>query len=224
MTDAEPLIEGMLWQFDLGMVSAYLLDDGTATLIDAGTPGKSDDLRAGLAAAGYAVEDVERVLVTHYDFDHVGGLAPLDLAVPVYAVEPDASYLDGTDRPPLTNKKGLLQRVTGPFLDPAPGDVTRLRDGDSIGGFTAYHTPGHTPGHAVFHHPGTETALLGDLVAEDGGELTTPPWPLAYDNDQVRRSIRGLADRDLGFEIACVGHGNPLRAGGAAALDRLAAR
>ena len=42
-----------VWAFDLGMVNAYLVDDGTVTLIDAGTPGAADDLerREGTDAA-----------------------------------------------------------------------------------------------------------------------------------------------------------------------------
>ena len=213
-----------VWAFDLGMVNAYLVDDGTVTLIDAGTPGAADDLESGLEAAGYSTDEIDRVLLTHFDLDHVGGLAPLGIEAPAYMMDPDASMLEGSDRLPFTSKKGLLHRVTGVMLTRPNVAIERVQDGQQIGGFTAHHTPGHTPGHVLYHHPELEVALLGDLVAEDDGTLGTPPWPLTHDNGQNRRSIRELAERDLSFEIACMGHGDPLTSGGDDALAVLANR
>jgi len=46
-----------------------------------------------------------------------------------------------------------------------------LRGEATVGGFTAYHTPGHTAGHVAYHHPELGVALLGDLCTprEYGG-------------------------------------------------------
>lgn len=219
---AQSLAEGV-WAIDLGSVNAYLVDDGTVTLVDTGTPRSVDDLRAGLADAGYTVADLDRILVTHFDVDHVGGLSKLDTDAPIYAMEPDASMLDGSRNPPLANKKGLLQRVTDFLLTRPDRPVRRVGDSERVGHFVAYHTPGHTPGHAVYHHRDLDLLLFGDLVTGSDGTLDTPPWPLAYSNRENRESIRALAERNLGFELACMGHGDPLATGGAAALDALAA-
>lgn len=211
-----------LWRLDLGSVNAYLVDDGDVTLVDAGTPRSVDDIRDGLSTAGYTVADVDRVLVTHFDLDHVGGLAGLDLDCPLYAMEPDASFLDGSRKPPLRNGKGLFQRVAGAFLTLPEGPVFRLDDEESIGGFVAHHTPGHTPGHTAFHHPELGVALVGDLVRENGGELGTLPWPMAYDKGRNRESVHRLAARELNFDVLGMGHGRPLPADGAEVLARLA--
>lgn len=211
-----------LWQLDLGSVNAYLLDDGAVTLVDAGTPGSVDDLTQGLDEAGYDTEDIDRVLITHFDIDHVGGLAALDLSATVYAMEPDASMLTGERKPPLANRKGLLQRMTWIMLTHPSGPITRVTDEETIDGFRAYHTPGHTPGHATFHHQEEGVAFLGDLVSGEDGRLGTVSWLLAYDGTEVRESIRDLAGRDLEFDIACMGHGDPLTSGGATALRTLA--
>lgn len=168
--------------------------------------------------------DVDRILLTHYDLDHVGSLPDLEVDRPIYALDPDASFLDGSRRPPLRRRKGLLQRALGLRI-PRPGaPVCRLADGDAVGGFTAYHTPGHTPGHAVYVHDELSVVLLGDLVVADDGRLRTPPWYFAYSPGENARSIRALAERDLGFEVAAPGHGRPLTTGGARALDDLASR
>jgi hypothetical protein len=47
---------------------------------------------------------------------------------------------------------------------------------------------------------------------------------ISYDTDAVATSVRGLAARAPPFEVACVGHGDPIASGGGAALGRLADR
>ncbi|SDJ64336.1 Glyoxylase, beta-lactamase superfamily II [Halovenus aranensis] len=214
--------DGAVWALDLGMVNAYLVDDGTVTLVDAGTPG-AETLERELGEAGYNTDELDRILVTHYDFDHVGGLAALGSTAPIYAMEPDASLLDGTDRPTVLSKKGAFQRVAAVFQRPPGTGVSRIEDGETVGGFTAYHTPGHTPGHTAFHHGHLGVAMLGDLVTGDGNTLGTPPWPLAASNRQNDGSIQALASRDLSFDIACMGHGDPVTDRGDDELDALAA-
>ena len=216
-----------VWRFALRGVNAYLIEDeGGPTLVDAGTPLDADDLRTELAAVGYGPEDIERVLLTHYDLDHVGGLTGLtpELDAPVYAHRHDAELLTGERSPPLSNHKGALQRLLGLFLTRPPLEVEHVEDGDEIGEFTAYHTPGHGPGHLVWISETHEVALLGDLVGGADGELEPSGWLMSYDTDEVWASIRDLAERAPEFEVACVGHGEPLTTGGSAALAVLSTR
>ncbi|MFB6105359.1 MAG: MBL fold metallo-hydrolase [Halobacteriaceae archaeon] len=212
---ATALADG-LWRLDLGAVNAYLYDDGEVVLVDAGTPWDADAVRAGVADAGYDLVDVDRVLVTHYDLDHVGGLAGLTPALdcPVYAHDPDASMLAGETRPPWRSLKGAFQRVTSALFVTWPAlDVERVTDGADLGGTTAHHTPGHTPGHLAFVHRGLDVGFLGDLVRESDGDLALSPWYLSADVDAVRESVGSLAREATPFEWACVGHGEPLRRG-----------
>jgi glyoxylase-like metal-dependent hydrolase (beta-lactamase superfamily II) len=133
-------------------VNAYLVDTGETTLVDAGMPNTVDDLRGELDEAGYDAEDIDRVLITHFDLDRVGTLAHLAFDDPIYAVEPDASFLDGSRTPPLSNHKGVLQRLTDFWLTRPSTPVQRLNDGDSVAEFDAHHAPSHTPGHTVYLH------------------------------------------------------------------------
>ncbi|WP_136717245.1 MBL fold metallo-hydrolase [Halorientalis salina] len=213
-----------LWWYDLFGVNAYLVDDGgTLTLVDAGNPWDSRSLVLGIEEAGHAPEDLDRVLLTHYDFDHVGTLGRLPgLDATVYVGEADAPLVSGEKRPPVTNHKGLLQTVLGPVLKPPGLPVETVEDGDEIGSFTAYHTPGHTPGHVAYVSDSLDAAFLGDLVVESGGDLRPSPWLMSYDTDDVAASIQDLADRAPSFEIAGMGHGVPFRTGGSVRLERLA--
>ena len=199
-------------------------ETGALVLLDAGTPGDAATIRAGIEAAGFGVGDVSRVLLTHYDYDHVGALAELDdLDATVYAHEPDASFLDGSGTPELWPHKALLQRLTGRFLSRPSIAVERVRDGDTVGSFTAYHTPGHGPGHLAWVSEPLETAFLGDLVRERDGRLAPSPWLVSYDTDAVGDSVCTLAERAPAFAVAGIGHGTPLATGGSDALGRLAA-
>lgn len=216
-----------VWRFALRGVNAYLIeDDGGPTLVDAGTPMDVDTLRTGLAEAGYEPSEIGRVLLTHYDLDHVGGLAGLTPALdaPVYAHRFDAELLTGERSPPLSNHKGALQRVLSLLITRPPLEIETVADGDAVGAFTAYHTPGHTPGHVVYVSEAYEAALLGDLVAGADGDLKPSGWLMSYDTSEVRASIRELADRTPAFEVACVGHGEPLTTGGSDALAVLSAQ
>lgn len=221
MTDE--LRDDRVYRLDLGNVSAYLVDDGDVTLIDAGMPNATETIRAELAEAGYGEGDLDRVLITHFDVDHVGTLAHLDFDAPIYALEPDASYLDGTRKTPLSNHKGIMQRLFGLWLARPDAEIHRVGGEGTVGDFVAYHTPGHTPGHGVFVHGELGVAFVGDLVTNGNGGLDTPPWIMSYSAAENARSVRELAARDLGVETLAMGHGRPIEEEGAAVLAHFAA-
>lgn len=223
-----------VWWLDLGSVNAYLVDDpgplggatddddrgetereseddrsGGLTLIDAGTPRDAGAIATGVAEAGYTLSDVERVLLTHYDLDHVGGLARLGgLDAPVSVGSADAPLLQGK-RPNWRNRKGALQFVTRPFVGDPDLPIEPLEDGATVGGFQAYHTPGHTPGHVAYVNEARSAAFLGDLVLERSGRLDASPWIISYDRRTVESSVRSLAERIPDVDIAAMGHGVP---------------
>jgi glyoxylase-like metal-dependent hydrolase (beta-lactamase superfamily II) len=214
-----------VWHLGLRGVNAYLVEDGGGlTLVDAGMPWQADAVKRGLEVAGYSPRDLDRVLVTHYDLDHVGGLkALLDAAgdVSVYAGAGDAPLVAGDRKPPFSFPKGAFQRFARLLTPSIDTPVEGLADGDELGGFEVVETPGHTPGSVAYVHEDCDTAILGDLVREDDGDLEPSPWFLSSDTDQVRASIRRVLDRTGDFAVACVGHGDPLRDGGRDALARL---
>ena len=219
---ATELADGV-WRIACRGVNAYLLERDDLVLVDAGTPLDAGTIRSGVADAGHALADVDNVVVTHFDLDHVGGLWRLDdeIDAPVSMPDPDAGYLTRTDAPPW-NRKGAMQRALRLLARPPALDVRTVADGDEIAGLTAHHTPGHTPGHTVYADD--EVAFLGDLVFGDGGTYDPSPWIVNYDTDEVEASIRSLADEDLGFTVGCQGHGDPLATGGSHALSALADR
>jgi glyoxylase-like metal-dependent hydrolase (beta-lactamase superfamily II) len=214
------------WWIDLGGVNAYLVDDdGALTLVDAGTPWRGGDLANAVVEAGFALGDLDRVLVTHYDLDHVGGLPRLDgLDLTIYAGRRDAPLVTGQERPPLSVPKGVFQRLVGPLVTPPDNEVVPLTGGDTVGSFTVYETPGHTPGHVAYVSEDLGFAALGDLVRESGGDLHPTPWFITDDPAAARESVGRLSAEAPAFEVAAVGHGVPFERGGRDRLADLAGR
>lgn len=209
-----------LWQIHcrtMDRPNVYVVDDGEVTLVDAGWPGDEETVREGIDAAGFGPADIDRVLLTHYDVDHVGTLSRLtpELDAPVYIHEREAPYLRGDARAPWTARNGLeaLHRLYYRRLTPPDLPIRAIEGGETIGGFEAYHTPGHTPGHVVYLHEGHSAAFLGDL-AYGLGETLRPTGRLSsYDHRQVRTSIQSLIAESPRFRHACPGHGPALSNG-----------
>ena len=227
-----------VWLLELGFFpplasNAYLVDerlvggDGDeVTMVDTGMWWNRPALRTELAAAGYGPADINRVLLTHYDLDHVGGLNRLvpEFDGPVAVGRADLDLLERRTHPELLHHKGLFHRVSRRLFALPELRLDALDEGDTVGGFTAYHTPGHNPGHTAYHHAGASAAFLGDLVWGEPEGLTTPFWGDSYDMSQLRESVRALADRIPEFDIAAMGHGDPLVTGGSDAVRALAGR
>ncbi|MFC7133496.1 MULTISPECIES: MBL fold metallo-hydrolase [Salinibaculum] len=213
-----------VWWFDYQGVNAYLLrDEESLTLVDTGMPWHAGRLERDIESLVDGLAAVDRVLVTHFDFDHVGGLNRLadgGLDAPVYIGAGDEPFLAGREKPTWTNRKGALQRVTDIARSIPALPVETVDDGDEIGGFVAYHTPGHTPGHTAFVHEDLSAAMVGDLVRESDGAFEVPPWFLNYDQEQAEESLRSFVERAPDCDIVCQGHGTPFTERGA---ERLAA-
>lgn len=212
-----------VWWYEATGVNAYLVADGDGvTVVDAATPFDAATVEAAIEQAGFDLGDVTRILITHYDIDHVGSVAKLAVDAPIYIGRADAPLLTGEDRVLPLNVKRFTQFITGPLIpDVAAERVNPVADGDKIGGFTAYHTPGHTPGHTVFVHEDRSAALLGDLVVEYNGSLRPAPWFISDDTGRLHESLQSFAVDTPDFEVAAMGHGVPFSAGGAERIREL---
>lgn len=211
-----------LWRIPLavGSVNVYLWQGGDGlTLVDCGYAGSGQHILRLLSQAGHTAQDVRRIVITHGDFDHVGGLAALRTATgaAVLAHSQEVAFIEGQHPrcwgpTPAGQLLGWGDRLRASmrlsYIEPVRVDRP-LADGKVLdGGWQVVHTPGHTPGHIALYHPRWQVLIAGDLLSQRLGRLIGPVPAYAVDMKQAAASVRRLAA--LEPRILCFGHRRPL--------------
>ena len=229
------LIPG-LWEInEIGdSVHCYLWEwaEG-ATLIDAGFPQDARTILDTLKKHGYPLFQIKRVIVTHVDLDHTGGLAAIKRAtqasVLCHAVEKE--YLENPSRrkpaawfmrPPYWLATSLLPKYR--FRPVVPDEL--VVDGQQLPeGFTVIHTPGHTPGHISLLHKEKRFLITGDALSNRNQRLRAPTSIYTPDRDNAYRSIWKLAKKHGDdYELIVFGHGPPILQNGGKRVKALASQ
>ncbi|MEA2374726.1 MAG: hypothetical protein QOD53_1189 [Thermoleophilaceae bacterium] len=212
-------------------------DGGRLTVVDCGMPKFWDQVEPGLAKLGRSTADVEAILLTHGDGDHVGFAEKLRTAsgAPVLIHPADRELATTTahkktERPitpylrHLATWRLLPQFARGGAMKAPPvAEVDPLEPGqvlDVPGKPRVVHTPGHTPGHCVFHFEGSDAVIAGDalctlnvLTGRTGMQLL--PRGLTVDSQEAMRSLDAI--EATGASTVLVGHGEPWTGGAAQA-------
>ncbi|WP_052367805.1 MBL fold metallo-hydrolase [Haloferax sp. ATB1] len=178
-------------------------------LFDVGGPGDADKLEAAMEADGFSFDDVDKIVLTHHDYDHLGCLAEVyeRASAEVVAHKKAAPYVTAEIR--------MLKRPEEPYPG-VPVDL-QLTDGErfqtSAGTVQAIFTPGHAPGHLVFYLKDAGVLIAGDLLRSDGEFLGGPKRSVTPDLATSRDAIGTLTELDV-EQIVCF-HGGPIEATGA---------
>jgi glyoxylase-like metal-dependent hydrolase (beta-lactamase superfamily II) len=191
-----------------------IVDSDGLTIIDAGLPRADKKILAYVASLGKSAKDVKRIIITHSDLDHVGGLSALQKATGArtYAskIEADAISIGKASRE--IKGGGIVRKILlviiGPFFKATPFQVDEiLTDGQVLpvlGGLRVLDTAGHTPGHTSLFSESTGVLFCGDsMVSENGLQVSRPAlsWDMAKANESVAKQA------SLGARIVCSGHG-----------------
>jgi glyoxylase-like metal-dependent hydrolase (beta-lactamase superfamily II) len=214
-------------------VSAYLVAQDEVTVIDSGLPKRRDAILKAAAEAGRKAEEVKLIAITHHHVDHTGSLAALIAATGATAyIHPlDAPIVRGEKTAPGPNRTVMAGRLLGPLMARATpkletvASLQETNDGDDIaaaGGMKAIHTPGHTAGHLAYLWPQNGGVLFAGDAAGSVMGLGPPVSALGAmfteDVAAAKESFRKLAA--LEFEVACFGHGGPIKGKAHAAFRR----
>ena len=137
---------------------------------------------------------IEKILLTHGHFDHMGGIPEIRRSadIPVYAFENADLY--------LLNPMKNLSRYCGP--DITIPDVQHFHDGDRIAfpeaadsGLKVLHTPGHTEDSVVFYSAEEKVVFVGDTIFK--GSIGSTAYPGGNERDlaeSITRRIFTLPD------------------------------
>lgn len=173
-----------------------------------------------LAAAGYAPDQIDIVVLTHLHGDHIGGLMEGDK--PAFA---NARYVTGskeydfwTKTAPSTPAAESAKAVEAKVV-PLAEKMTFIDDGASVvSGITAMAAHGHTPGHMIFNleSDGRRLVLTADTANHYVASLQKPDWEVRFDADKAaaaatRKSVFGMLAAD---KVPFVGYHMPFPAVG----------
>jgi len=222
-----------LWELDeIGEnVHCYLWEWSQGySLIDTGFPKDAKVILVALARQRIPYHSVRRILVTHADLDHTGGLAQLKRAtqaqVVCHAVEKE--YLAHPTRRKaaawyMRLPIWLLGALPAYHLRPVLPDELVVDGQELPEGFTVLHTPGHTPGHISLLHKGRRLLIAGDALSNRNRKLRAPTEIYTTDPENSLRSIWKLAKRyGDDFETVVFGHGPPILSNGGKRVKALA--
>lgn len=203
----------------IGRVYVIAGADGL-TLIDASVEGAERAIERDLARAGYSLQAIRRILITHAHPDHVGALAALVKAsgAQVYAHALEAPIIRG-QQPVVyaaTYKETALTRRIAALLGirgMPPSQVDReIAEGEVLPevlpDLQVIAAPGHARGQVVFYSPARKLLFCGDAIARFG-RLGLPLAQFTPDMAEAKRSIKKLAALEI--ETLCFGHGVPMK-------------
>lgn len=178
-------------------------------------------LRARLAAAGIAPEQVDVVVITHFHPDHIGGLMEAD--GPAF---PNARYVTGAaehdfwaSRDRLFGPTERVARVYEASLKPLLERTGFIDAGAAVApGITAVAAAGHTPGHLAFHleSEGRRLMLTADACNHYVVSLQRPDWHVAFDMDREKAAAtrKALFGEIAADRIPFIGYHMPFPAVG----------
>lgn len=223
--------------FPVGPVNVYLIEDEPLTLVDTGPidPPTLAALESGLRSRGHAVEDLERIIVSHQHIDHWGLADHLARrgGAEVCALLPFADWLADHPEPLEAEERFSEQLLSRHGIDPegqaagvyrgdtgygAPVDVTRpLSDGDILEfgrrRLRVLHRPGHSRSDTVFVDERRGVMLGADHVMRRRSvPILSPPLVGVAETQRPRplADYRGSLQATRAMDLALIlpGHGD----------------
>jgi glyoxylase-like metal-dependent hydrolase (beta-lactamase superfamily II) len=236
-------VAGGVFRLGTKWVNFYLLvDQGEATLIDAGYPGYWPQLSEALGALGLPNDSLSAVVVTHHHVDHVGTAEQCrrEAGATVYVHEADAPIVRGERRshvPPGFYRQSWrpsMARYLAHTVAAGGGRYQRVDRVEALSDELVLDVPGRprvipTPGHTA-GHCSVFVEDRGVLVAADAmvnfdyasGETGLRPHRFNEDRAQALASLTQLDGVDA--EVVLFGHGDPWTQGSSRALEIVRAR
>ena len=174
-------------------------------------------ITGAIEAAGYGVDQVDVVVLTHMHGDHIGGLSG-DAGVTF----PNARYVTGAaehNHWSAAGNEGFDGKVK-----PLNDKMTFLEDGGAVtSGITAMAAFGHTPGHMAYmiESGGEQIVLIADTANHYVFSLAHPDWEVRFDADKAaaaatRRRLLGMLAAD---RLPFIGYHMPFPAYGYVAAE-----
>jgi glyoxylase-like metal-dependent hydrolase (beta-lactamase superfamily II) len=214
-------LEAQFGNFKAYMNATAIRYDGGVALVDVGFPGYMQKLEEAFAKEGMTLGDVKKIIITHHDGDHIGGLKALVDKFPgieVMSTAEQAPFITGKEKPlrlqlvekryadcaDQEEKKELeeeMKRLSAIMtIDKVTIDkVTVVRDKQVLPecGVEILDTSGHMPGHLCVYVPEDKCLVTGDALTSQNGVLCQPDPNYTLDMPTALKSLEKLLDYDI---------------------------
>lgn len=196
----------------------YVTDGKDGVLVDTGVPGQSGLIEKALISEGISMDRINKIIITHQDMDHIGGLSAIKSRNPekieVISHSEEKPYIQGDKRsvkftPEFAEKinkalSSMPEDKRAAFeavIKNIPCKVdTTIEDGTVLpycGGISVIHTPGHTPGHICLYLQKYKVLVAGDALNVVDGVLVGPNQAYTYDMKSAEASLEKLLNYDI---------------------------
>jgi len=190
-------------------------DENHLVLIDTGYPTQTEALQKAVVDAGFNVETLTEIIITHQDWDHLGGLSELTKVAPkakILAHMDEVPYIEKQKTPiklgamlerydTLTYEQKVACNVRKEMYDNLNVKVSQLlTEGEMIpicGGIDVIHTPGHTPGHIALFLEESGIMVAGDAVNHFDGQLESSNPVFTQDMTLANESFEKIKAIDM---------------------------
>ena len=196
-------------------------NDKENILIDCSTSGSLPLLEKEAEKNNFDLSNLTKIIITHHDHDHMGGLYEITEKYPHIQVVSsliEKPYIEGTKKslrleqaekiyPTLSEAEKINAEYFHNILKSikhVPVDITI--DGDKeldwCGGIKIIATPGHMPGHISIYSREFKTLITGDAMVAQKGELFIANPQYTLDMKEAIKSIEKFLDYDI-QQIVC---------------------
>lgn len=184
----------------------FLIKGDENILIDTGMPGSSTRMLKEINSLGVATKDLQKILLTHHDIDHIGNVGKLQekTGAEVWAPEADIPYIMGDK-----NREGIKRLVQKFNWEPKPVNINGYEKDQKFGEIQIIPAPGHTPGHSIILY--RNVLFVADLFKTKGSEISQLPRVMNRDHQEASKAAAIL--KDLNYDWICPSHGNPIQRG-----------
>ncbi|MCM3785077.1 MBL fold metallo-hydrolase [Neobacillus mesonae] len=179
---------------------SLLQDEHEVILVDTGYAGMLDLIEQELALTGVNLSRITRILLTHQDMDHIGGLPDL-----LSHLNQNVEVLSSAAEKPYIQGEKPLIKANNPDNRPT-AQIDRTIEHDEIlpfaDGLKVISTPGHSPGHLCIYHEASKTLIAGDAMTVVDGELMGPNPAYTPDMKQAIQSLEQLLPYEIN-QVIC---------------------